>query len=985
MLLLWLSVLFIAEGKGQEYHFRKYTIHDGLPNSNVFRIFQDKRGFLWFSTNYGLGCFDGKSFRNYYSRDGLTSNCIMSVSEDEQGVKYVSTYGGGVNIITDTSVRIWQAGKGKISRKILYTLPYKNNIWLICIGKTKQLYRISNGHAELIDIRTPDGRPVGFNKPVITGGELFFATTDGIYRLDDQDRVVPFLHEATRDEVVDVKKDYSGNYWIALDDRVMEVREHTVKHVYPFSGKYRASNLLVDRNNIIWVATLGEGILFIRNDRLVNLNEQLRMPRIIINDLFEDSEGNIWVATHGEGVHRINSLDVINYPVEKDKINVYCKAITACSDSELLVGSIGTVSKWQNGQLTPLPFRQLAADQYIYFIRVVDSSIYTGTPTTLIGRSMRYPYRERILHTTGSLSFLKDSRGRTWLGSYSQLYRRQGDMFVPDTSSPLLYNRRYNTIIEGRDGTIWFGTDSGLISYSGGVYRRRLIGRDPASNHVLQLYEDSYSRLWAATDGGLTCLYRGQATTFTTRNGLPGNKCNAIAEDRNHTLWIGTVNGLCCLYPGTREIREYRVDVYSNEVLSLFCHDSTLFVGMENGMSTIQTKLPYAEDIPLPLYIMSARTDRQQLYMPTSLRLPYNDNKLSVEFIGISYRYADMVEYRYKLEGLNDKWHITKNNAIELSALPSGNYRLLLSARQNKGTWGPEAALSVYVATPFWKTWWFIACSVLVLFLAMRWQIMLYEAKKRQRLAIYNKITYLKQQALSALINPHFIFNCMNSIQHYLNKHDNDLANQYLADFACLIRATMESAQEAFIGLSKEISRIQLYLSLEKLRCGEYLRYQIIVDPELRLHDIRIPNMILQPYIENAIWHGIMPKNTPGDLSVFFLKNRETGIKIIIQDNGVGLHGSKHSSRLDDIEIISDGELDDIISDSTSKTRRSLGMSLTKERLDLLRSLLGQYYTVTVKETADAQGTATGTMVEIILPVAPDEQTFSLLEEAGGQ
>lgn len=982
MLLLWLSALFIPGLRAQEYHFRKYTIHDGLPNSNVFRIFQDKRGFLWFSTNYGLGCFDGKSFRNYYSRDGLSDNCIMSVSEDEKGIKYVSTYGGGINIITDTSVCAWPAGKGKLPRKILYTFPYKNNIWAIGIDKTKQLYRIRDGQTVLENLRSPDGKPVGFHKPVITGGELFFATTNGIYRVDDQDRVVPFLDGIIREEVVDLKKDYSGNYWIGMEDRVAEVRGDTVKQIYPLAGSYRTSNLLVDRNNIVWVATLGEGILFIKNNRLVNLNEQLRVPRILINDLFEDSEGNIWVATHGEGVHRINSLDVINYPVEKNKINVYCKSITNCSDSELLIGSIGMVSKWQNGQLFPLSFRQLAADQFIYFIRVIDSNIYVGTPTTLIARSMQHPYRERILHNTGTLSFLKDSRNSTWLGSYSHLYRLKGDTFVPDTSSPLLYNRRYNTIIEARDGTIWFGTDSGLISYSGGVYRHQLIGRDPALNHILQLYEDSYGRLWAATEGGLGCLYRGQKTIFTTKNGLPGNKCNTIAEDRNHTLWIGTVNGLCYLQPGTREIREYRVDVYSNEVLSLFCHDSILFVGTENGMSLIQTKLPYVDDIPLPLYIMSASTDKQQLHMPTALRLPYNDNKLSVEFIGISYRHADMVEYRYKLEGLNDKWHITKNNAIELNALPSGSYQLLLSARQNKGSWSPDVALSIYVATPFWKTWWFISCAAIGLFLISRRQVMRYAAKKRQQLVTYNKITYLKQQALSALINPHFIFNCMNSIQHYLNKHDNDLANQYLADFACLIRATMENAQEAFIGLDKEISRIQLYLSLEKLRCGEYLRYQIVTDPELNLRGIRIPNMILQPYIENAIWHGIMPKNCPGDLSVFFLKNTETEIKIIIQDNGIGLHGNK-SSRLDDIEIISDNELDDIISDSTSAARRSLGMSLTRERLDLLRNLLGQYYTVSVKETADEQGMTTGTLVEIILPVTPDEQTFSLLEEAG--
>src|SRR5690606_34772303 len=141
--------------------------------------------------------------------------------------------------------------------------------------------------------------------------------------------------------------------------------------------------------------------------------------------------------------------------------------------------------------------------------------------------------------------------------------------------------------------------------------------------------------------------------------------------------------------------------------------------------------------------------------------------------------------------------------------------------------------------------------------------------------------------ALSALINPHFIFNCLNSVQYYLNKNQNNLANEYLADFAKLIRLTMEQSQETFITLQEETERLELYLSLEKLRLQEKLSWKLTVDPALDKLNVKIPNMILQPYVENAIWHGIMPKKTGGSITLSINKQSESELKIMIEDDGV--------------------------------------------------------------------------------------------------
>jgi len=254
---------------------------------------------------------------------------------------------------------------------------------------------------------------------------------------------------------------------------------------------------------------------------------------------------------------------------------------------------------------------------------------------------------------------------------------------------------------------------------------------------------------------------------------------------------------------------------------------------------------------------------------------------------------------------------------------------------------------------------WFLLLMAIVLvtliYYTVQWIILRKEKKKREQLQLNNKITYLKQQALSALINPHFIFNCMNSIQHYLNKRNNEMANTYLADFASLIRLTMEDAQEGFITLSKEIKRLRLYLSLEQLRFGEDLQYDINIDSTIRADEVKVPNMILQPYLENAIWHGIMPNYGKGKIELAFKKISDGEILITIQDNGIGYSVSKKKETGD---------------------RKRYGMTLTEERLELLKKLLGQHYKVTIRDVY-SDSRVSGTKVEIIIPSAPKEELLN--------
>jgi LytS/YehU family sensor histidine kinase len=217
-----------------------------------------------------------------------------------------------------------------------------------------------------------------------------------------------------------------------------------------------------------------------------------------------------------------------------------------------------------------------------------------------------------------------------------------------------------------------------------------------------------------------------------------------------------------------------------------------------------------------------------------------------------------------------------------------------------------------------------------------------------QKAALEEQISGLEQKALQAMMNPHFIFNVMNSIQHYINGNDRQAANLYLSDFAALVRMNLEISNKSFISLFEEIAYLRLYLSLESLRFKNRLDYAISIDPEIDEEETTIPVMVLQPFVENAILHGVVPLTETGLVQINITKENDDLMKVQIIDNGVGYEhslesksGSKHISR---------------------------GMKLTRQRLELIGRRSGQQCYVEVKDARQVY-MKQGTVVEILLPM----------------
>jgi len=260
------------------------------------------------------------------------------------------------------------------------------------------------------------------------------------------------------------------------------------------------------------------------------------------------------------------------------------------------------------------------------------------------------------------------------------------------------------------------------------------------------------------------------------------------------------------------------------------------------------------------------------------------------------------------------------------------------------------------IKPPFWRTWWFILISALVLIYGS-YSIFQYRRKnlitqlEKEKFELKSKMLSLEQQSLNSSMNRHFIFNALNSIQYYINRQDRLAANKYLSSFAKLIRKNLDSSQVNFTTLADELERLELYLEIENMRFKDKFEYTISVSDDIDEEATQIPSMLLQPYLENSIWHGILPQEKKGLIILDITKNPLGQMEIRIKDNGIGIHTSQAQKN---------GKASHI----------SKGMNITTGRIQLLQNLTHQkVILIEPFELKDEDGNIQGTQVTLKLPL----------------
>jgi hypothetical protein len=388
-----------------------------------------------------------------------------------------------------------------------------------------------------------------------------------------------------------------------------------------------------------------------------------------------------------------------------------------------------------------------------------------------------------------------------------------------------------------------------------------------------------------------------------------------------------------------------------------------MYVGTYEGFYLFNPEeIKHNKPSQIPVLITSIKnlyTSQTEYNLAETFLVDYKSNSITIDFAALNYFGTKSNQYQYRMEGLDKDWIITTDHSVNYSGIPSGNYTFKVKLLENNSEVS-QSSIRISVSTPFWKQDWFQMLLVVIGFSAVYffYRIRLNQVRKEEKIKReYNKkLAEVEMKALKAQMNPHFIFNSLNSINRYIVKSEPEKASLYLTKFSKLIRLILDNSNSKIVSLENELNALKLYIELEALRFNEKFTYTIHLNEELNPLSIGVPPMIIQPFVENAIWHGLLHKEGAGKLEIQ-VERYGSGLRCIISDNGVGRKKA--------------GEL----KSKSINNSKSYGMKITNDRLTMLNGE-SKISTVEIVDLEDVSGNSLGTKVIVKILSAELEPEF---------
>lgn len=987
-LLVLLCVLSFLKVSSQQYNFINYSFEEGLAQSQVNSIIQDNEGYLWVATLGGLSRFDSHNFKNYSTENGLLDNETTALFKDYSGNIWIGTTGGiikwdGLNFIsyrfpknyelvhvisiaqdldsrlilgTDgAGIFIYDSGKFlRISEQnglpdnYVRTIVFdsEKSCWIgtrngLCKLNGNKIERLGNSILDSLNISS-----------IITDEEnaIWIATLgEGLFRLANQTLVNlnvsnGLISNHIRAAFIDTKK----NIWMATKVGICKFDGTRFQSFTKEDGLKieNTKTIYQDVESNIWIGTDGGGIFRFNNEGFINYTTKDGIASNIIMGITQDNARNYWFSSYGQGVVKFDGTNFTNYTSPENLKNGTVWTSYVDTKDNIWFGTSEGISEYFEGK-----FKNYGIAEGMPFNKIT-AIIQQSTDTMWFGGIDGIAYFSngtfgKIDKTSGFAhthvrNFFKAKDNSIWIATKNGPVRYFNNQFIALSEKFPEVNSTIINATQDYQNNMWFGTDNGIIFYNGETCRNIKISDQYGTNFINFLLTDS-NLLWIGTDKGIHAMNLEQfyanklAASFihySTNDGLMSMECNQNAAYKDHlgNLWFGTNGSLVNYQKVSNKSDDRRLSPFIHITgIRLFMEDSALFNYFK--------KLDITTGLPI------------------NLSLPYNQNHLTFDFTGINLSNPDFLKYQYLLENFDETWvRETEANFATYSNLPYGNYIFKVKAKSKEGVWSEEATFSFEIRPPYYLTWWFFLLVIIVLIgtiygiVKVRSRTILRE-KETEGLKNKAKMLSLEQQTLNASMNRHFIFNALNSIQFYINTQDKKSANQYLSDFARLVRKNLDSSQTNLVYLYEELERLELYLSLEKMRFPDKFGYKLKVSDELDMYQQKIPSMLLQPFVENSIWHGILPSHKPGVVTIDIQVVNEDDLLFIIEDNGIGINNSIKNKN---------GHL---------KSHVSKGMEITRSRIELLRKMTNQnFYINGPFEVYDANNEVRGTRVEIMLP-----------------
>ena len=959
--------------QAQQYYFKNYNPESGLLSVQISCLFQDSQGYLWAGGFGGLTRFDGKNFVNYSPKNGLIEHNVTSIAEDRNGNILVGTT-KGLSVIKNNKITNYSSSMYFNKKGI--TSICKNEKDKIYIGTGEGLFEFLDGHLmevkaiskvtinclyqmdRKILIGTNSGLIIFENDQVTkvdTGNglsdniinsiatkrnEVYLGTSKGLNVLNTasgQIKRYQIENGLIDENITALMNQHDAYIWIASNSGLLRFdgNQFTFYNVGLDNNSNVVKCLLNDREDNVWMGT-HSGIYKYRDNSFSSFDKVNGPGNAFIFQIFRDKNENLWLCSDNTGLYRYSQGFFKRYAEKEGLGTNVVHAGLEDDEGRLLFGTKNGVLQFKNERFTNIPLPKEFKGPYEMLLKRKDGTVWIagGNGVAQLTWKNNAPvvnyYSLPVDIPYQAYCLWEDDERQLWIGtSPAGLFKMKGDSFVNVSKELNLLEENYYAIRAYKE-YLFVATLNGLYVVNSKTGENSYITEQDGLNSELVYsveFAENKKVLWIGTNQGINKLDldayfnegKKNIISYSKQHGFTGVECNSngIWEDKDGSLWFGTVSGLVKHEP------------------------SKLKPNLIPNITVIQNIKLFSEDTLLN----------------SGVELASNFNTITFYYKGICLTNPEQVKYIKKLEGLEKEWSLpSSEDYCKYANIGPGTYTFMVKSQNNEGVWDPEPTMFVFtVLRPFYTTWWFnlllIATIISLTYIAFMIRVRSIQRKQKVEYERRVEMSKIELKALRAQMNPHFIFNSLNSIQHYIFNAKSDEAIKYLSKFARLVRTILNNSNKPTVTVGEDLEALRLYLELEQMRFEGKFDYEIKVDESVDPDYDIMPPLLIQPYVENSILHGLNPKPGKGKLSVSFT-SKDNFLICTITDDGIGREKASEIKRTMPIS-----------------KHKSMGMKITEDRLKILNEVNNSQLNVSIIDLKNPDGSAAGTEVKLYIPI----------------
>lgn len=930
----------------QHPYFYQLNHENGLPSNEVYCVKQDRDAFIWIGCDAGLVKYDGFAFQ-LISQPDKQSNSLSNIFLHEGKDVWCQNFKGQIFVMNNEEEELKLAfdASAYSSNFPEFTIDKKGRAWVMTeeilfrvdkFGKAEEMTNVSA-------LKMPSGKFASIG-----------TTSDGAIAVVDYTGKMMVLNgegKVLRSTFFPYQPGFRYHFYGSVESLVLVSEEKTATG---FSYLLNVITAKDDSKVKHWKTSIPSKIL----NYTVNGNEHLcstdqgvyianekgvihhLFPGQKVSSVLKDKEGLVWASSLQEGIFIIPSVAIRVIGEGNPLIKDYnFSALTVKDASTITVGNYSGELYDLNihtGNMSPVFSSQGN-------LRAARKILYRGEQTYIARGDFQIYTKGKAVQTIPELSNTRDFslKGDTIFYTASD---RTGYIFPQN-------GKWVHRLLRKKGGkNIAVSASHVLILFTDGLYRwqngnMQKIHYKGKPLFVNELHADK-EKVYLATveDGVLVYKDQGLKVKYGPLKERTNKEVLSFFSFNDHDL-ILTREGVTLIdkRSGKRDFINEFDGLAIKEITAAVLCGSKVCLATINGLFEVPLSSSSKNTVAPSLKVAAIYINGIKQGELPRIELTPQDYELTFSIASIALRSRGNYSLRYRMKGLTDKWtqiHASQRQ-ITYTSLPPGSYVFEVMAINEDGVASKSIRKEIYVSSALYQKWWFNLILLLlilsIMFLIFRWQL----KKIRQRAKMKQDMVAAQLTALKAQMNPHFLFNTMNSIQDLILQQDFKSTNYYLSKFSTLMRMILTNSEKSEVEISEEITMLGLYLQLEKLRFGDEFSYTIECEESLQSSGCKVPPMIIQPFIENAIKHGLLHKRGEKVLSIVFKEEQDTVLCEIV-DNGIGREASMK------------------INQRQRQQHVSFSTQATDERLGLLEDFYGRPYQLEIidlKENDEAIGT----------------------------